>query len=335
MKILITILFALFTLPASAALVPLSDAELGEVNGKGLVKISTSEGWLNNQKFEFIKITNGLTMELNANVRRIRLGFDGVDACSPGTMPTSGPNSAANWNSSENKYGTGHGRCTADIDMEYLSLGSIDRKTGKINTVTMVDPYIELAFKKVGGEKQFVGLRSGMAYQQGLLAGLNTVLSGNVQVKAHPGGIAGTIDMGNKGTRITALHGQAILATRVLSGLTTSPTISLEGTRNFWLSVQSEAVPYPDYSGIRTKDDKHHSIAQKGFWINMADGGNIRDMKEAEGARNAPVLGGALGFLPIKGDFYNQFVNNCLNGRQTLRANTIHEQFAAIHPNCR
>lgn len=323
---------------AYAGLQPMGESEMAEVSGQGVIAIDrfTNADYPEaSANMEFIKITQGLTVDINANIRRIRLGeyerhVDSTVEYGSGcggafepncpTRPVSVPGGDC-----LGGLGDGTGACTADIDMEYMSLGTVDPDNGTFTTMTIVDPYIEFAIDTSNGTREVAGLRLGAAYQDGILAGRNNVLSGNVQVGAYPqGGIAALIserlDVGRNGVRFAALTGTAtalgFINIDVEAPLNSSPKLNVEGIRNFWISVQDQQVTYPDYGG---QGGTTHSTAQPGFWLNLADNVTIRDMVPAGGT-----------------DFGNAFPNNCWNGNQTQSlADDANHPFTRIAPNCR
>ncbi|EDY86201.1 conserved hypothetical protein [gamma proteobacterium HTCC5015] len=304
-----------------AALEPLGESELSEVNGQGVItidKFTDADYPGASADMEFIKITQGLTIDINANIRRIRLGEYG------GNVNRTGADGEEHCIAN---------KCTADIDMEYMSLGTVDPANGTFTTMTIIDPYIEFAVDTSGSEREVAGFRLGARYQDGILSGRNNVLSGNVQVRAFPqGGIANLLallgadelEVGNEGKRFTYLSGAALGLIDLEAPLISSPKLNVDGIRNFWISVQDQEVDYPDYGGL---GGLTHSTAQPGFWLNLADNVTIRDMQPSE------CQGGA--FLIGCTDFGNAFPNNCWNGNQTqtLATDAAHP-FTAIRPNC-
>ncbi|MGM0564907.1 MAG: hypothetical protein ACQES2_11295 [Pseudomonadota bacterium] len=290
----------------AAGLEPLGEKELAGVSGQGVItidKFTNADYPEASGDIEFIKITQGLTIDINANIRRIKLGEYGGNAGNTGCV--------------DNK-------CNADLDLEYVSLGTVNPGDGTFTTVKIVDPYIEFAVDTSGTNREVAGFRLGAAYQDGILAGRNNVLSGNVQVRAFPnGGLAGLLQtlgagelpLGNSGRRFTQLSGSAV-GIPVEAPLTSSPKLNIEGIRNFWVSVQDQTITYPDYGGL---GGNTHSTAQPGFWLNLADNVTIRDMQSAGGT-----------------DFGNAFPLNCWNGLQTQSAAADPDHpFTAIRPNCR
>lgn len=332
---------------AYAGLQPLGDGELADVNGQGVIAIDrfTNADYENaSANMEFIKITQGLTIDINANIRRIRLGEyerridasqeygSGCGGLFQGDCPVRPV--AVPGGDCLGGLGDGTGACTADIDMEYMSLGTVDPDNGTFTTMTIVDPYIEFAVDTSNGTREVAGLRLGAAYQDGILAGRNNVLSGNVQVRAYPqGGVAAIINdelrVGREGPRFTALEGTAtalgFIDIDVEAPLNSSPKLNVEGIRNFWISIQDQQVTYPDYGGL---GGNTHSTAQPGFWLNLADNVTIRDMEPSD--CTDPILG------LICTDFGNSFPQNCWNGSQTqTRGDDAYHPFTQIAPSCR
>lgn len=287
------------------ALVPMGDDELATVDGQAIIQVDQLRQGIDalpqggTAAYDFVKITTGLEVELNANARRITLG---------------------NYDRPSNTQCNNATRCFADIDIEYMSLGTVDPATGQMNTVNMIDPYIEFAFDTVSGQRQLKGLRIGAAYQEGILAGANNVVSGNIEVVAYPGGALGeavpapTLNNNSGQGRSTNVSGTTTLpifgSTTVTNDLLSAPKLNIEGQRNFWLALSDSSITYPNYSCNGPTGCENHATALSGFYLNLADNVTARDLRVTDDSD------GALGVV-FGGDarFYNQFPVNCWNGK--------------------
>jgi len=192
----------------------LSEQELTEVYGQGLVTLSNSS--LNGLDFSTITLNADVT--LNANLRNVVLG---------------GYTSATN-------NGSG-----ADINIPLIQFGTSAGTTAQ-QTVQITNPYIEFVYNNTAGagQSQVVGMRigfEGIAGNVGLL--MNTV-SGSLQIDNGAGGVL--TSSGYRST--TACAGASCIPLSQIGGVVAGNTNG--PSRDLWIAMLSQAVQFPAQPGL-------------------------------------------------------------------------------------
>lgn len=143
----ITILF--YSSLSFAAMMPLTDDELGEAVGQAFLQIDrTSAGALDYTRFTF-----GMDVDVLLNADLIEFG----------------------------RYSRAGESAPSDIRINDFALGTINAD-GTINPFSIRDPFFELAFEEAGGQQNLVGVRIGFGEALGKLSGNVEALTGNLQV---------------------------------------------------------------------------------------------------------------------------------------------------------
>ncbi|WP_166264428.1 hypothetical protein [Marinobacter caseinilyticus] len=223
---------------AHAELTPISDKEMGEVQGQAMIAVDRTIG----TSEQFTRVTLGMDAEIQTNIDSLALG--------------------------ETVNGT-------DLAVDHLSLGHIssnaaqvqlDGQTyavGDIVPFVGADPYFELA--EQNGE--VVGFRFGLNKARGTLSGDIGSFSGNIGLQIDDGsgvGQAATLfDAAGSGTSYQATHIGLVGADCATAGGQCAPLSNLQtldvgvdngdGTvgfaEDFFLSFQKQAVEWTDVDG--------------------------------------------------------------------------------------
>jgi hypothetical protein len=195
---------------ASAAPQELSDQELTQVTGQGLVTLdNTSSGGLN-----FSTITFNANVTLNANLQNIVLG---------------------QYTSTTNNGGG------ADINIPLVQFGS-----GTGTTVQISDPYIQFVYNNAAGagNNQVVGMRIGFEGISGNVGLLMSTISGSLQIAD---GSTGTLTSdGYRST--TACAGATCFPLSQIGGVVAGNASG--PSRDFWISLLSQPVQFPAQAGM-------------------------------------------------------------------------------------
>ena len=216
---------------------PLDDAALSNTWGQALLSLTTTPY----QGMDFTRLTLGADISLSANFNGMRLG-------------------EYTW-SQRNATG-------ADIDIGTLRFGRSDGSAAQ-RTVSITDPYFEFVTSGSGSSQQVVGMRFGFGGISGDVGTTMNVVSGSLLIDA---GTAGSID-----SRNDTLGGKRWDGTTCVSTATCTLALSQigglhagnadGGSRDFFLSVQNQAVNYPSLvAGLAAPD-----AAQAGVWLNWRD----------------------------------------------------------------
>ncbi|WP_375177543.1 hypothetical protein [Marinobacter mobilis] len=222
-----------------AELKPISDEELGQVQGQAMIAIDQLAG-MNQQ---FTRITLGMDVELQTNIDSVVLGEAGL---------------------------------ASDLAVSQLSLGHIARDDtviqldgqtyaiGDIVPFVAENPYFELA--EVNGE--VVGMRVGFGQARGTLSGDIASFSGNLGLQLEDGAgatsRAALYDLSTTATNYQATHiGLADGATDCSAGIQCAALSNLQTldigvdngdgtvgfTEDLFLSFQNQAVDWQDLAG--------------------------------------------------------------------------------------
>jgi len=192
----------------------LSDQELTEVSGQGLVDVTNSS--LNG--LDFSTITFNSDISLNANLRNIVLG--------------------QYTNSANNGSGS-------DINISLMQFGTSAGTTAQ-QTVQINNPYIEFVYNNAGGagNGQVIGMRLGFEGISGNVGLLMNSVSGSLQIDGGAAGIltsnasrANNICAGTTCIPLSQIGG-------VVAGNASGPS------RDFWISMLSQAVQFPGQPGM-------------------------------------------------------------------------------------
>lgn len=196
---------------ALAAPEPLSEQELAEVGGQGLVIFNNSSY----AGLDFSTIAMNADVTLNANFSNIKLG---TYAASPN--------------------GTG-----SDIDIAKLQFGRSDGTTAN-RLVQMSNPYLQFVYDN-SGASQVVGLRVGFEGIAGDLGLQANSISGSMLVK----GTALTGDLSRSGKRWNNVGCSApCLALPNVGGVTAGDGSG--PSRDFWISILRSPVQFPAAPGM-------------------------------------------------------------------------------------
>jgi len=192
----------------------LTDQELTEVSGQGLVNVSNSS--LNGLDFSTITFNSNIT--LNANMRNVVLG------------------------QYTNVANNGGG---ADINIPLIQFGT-SAGTSAQQTVQISNPYIQFVYNNAGGagNSQVIGMRIGFEGISGNIGLLMNTVSGSLQIDGGAAGIlasnayrANNICAGTNCIPLSQVGG-------VLAGNASGPS------RDFWISMLSQSVQFPAQPGM-------------------------------------------------------------------------------------
>ncbi|GAA3574453.1 DUF6160 family protein [Marinobacter xestospongiae] len=228
-------------LEVHAELQPISDREMGQVQGQAMIAVDRTVGA--NQ--QFTRITMGMDSEIQTNLDRMALG---------------------------------EGAAGADLDVEQMALGHISEDAARIqldgNTYAVgdivpfeaIDPYFELA--ESNGE--IVGIRVGLNQARGTVSGNIHQFSGNLGLQLDDGSgnvtAATLFDANTQATGYRASHiGLQDAATDCAAGVQCAPLSNLQTlavgeaqadgsvdyAKDFFLSFQEQAVDWQSLDGSR------------------------------------------------------------------------------------
>jgi hypothetical protein len=205
---------ALCISPTWAAPHVLSDQELSDVSGQGLVTLDNTS--LNGLDFSTITFNSDIT--LNANLRNIVLG--------------------QYTNSSNNGSG-------ADINIPLLQFGTSAGTTAQ-QTVQISNPYIEFVYNNAGGagNSQVVGMRMGFGGISGNVGLFLNTVSGSLQIDGGAAGILTTDAY--RANNICA--GTSCIPLSQIGGVVAGNASG--ASRDFWISMLSQAVQFPAQTGM-------------------------------------------------------------------------------------
>ncbi|RFP08652.1 MULTISPECIES: hypothetical protein [unclassified Duganella] len=226
------------TLTASAQMQPLSEEELSNTRGQGLVALTnTSLGG-----FDFSKVALDADITLSANLRNMRLGEYTYAA----------------------RNGTG-----ADLDIGLLQFGRSDGTEAQ-RLVHISNPYFEFVYKNAadGASREAVGMRFGFEGISGDIGLKINSLSGSMKVS----GLAADGSAVQLDTHTDTLGGKRwdggctapCLSLAQLGGVTAGDAAG--PSRDFWISVLKTGVQFPSAAGVPASDP-----AQAGIWLNWRD----------------------------------------------------------------
>ncbi|MBV6325035.1 hypothetical protein [Duganella violaceipulchra] len=226
------------TLTASAQMQALSEEELSNTRGQGLVALTnTSLGG-----FDFSKVALDADITLSANLRNMRLGEYTVAA----------------------RNGTG-----ADLDIGLLQFGRSDGTEAQ-RLVHISNPYFEFVYKNAadGASREAVGMRFGFEGISGDIGLKINSLSGSMKVSGLAAdGSAVTLDSHTDalgGKRWDGGCSAPCLSLAQLGGVTAGDAAG--PSRDFWISVLKTGVQFPSAAGVPASD-----AAQAGIWLNWRD----------------------------------------------------------------
>ncbi|GAB2879417.1 hypothetical protein GCM10027277_55890 [Pseudoduganella ginsengisoli] len=224
---------------AHAQLRPMSEEDLSQVHGKGLVEMSnTSYGG-----FDFSRAALDADITLSANIRNTRLGEYTV---------------------------TGRNGLGADIDMPLLQFGRSDGADAN-RLVHISNPYIEFVYKSGndGKPREVVGMRIGFDAISGDVGIKLNTLSGSMRVTGTAAD-GSTIAMDTRtdvagfGKRWDgACTGSCLQMSQV--GAVTAGDAS-GPSRDFWISMLKTGVQFAPGANGQAPD-----MAQAGVWLNWRD----------------------------------------------------------------
>jgi hypothetical protein len=223
---------------ASAQMQPMSEDELSNTRGQGLVTLTnTSLGG-----YDFSKVALDADISLSANIRNMRLG--------------------------EYTYSLRNGG-GADLDIPLMQFGRSDGTEAQ-RLVQISNPYFEFVYKNAadGASREAIGLRFGFESISGDIGLQVKTLSGSMRVTGTAAdGSALVLD-----SRTDALGGKR------WDGSCTAPCLTLSqlggvtagdasgGSRDFWVSLLKTGVQFPTAAGLPASDP-----AQAGVWLNWRD----------------------------------------------------------------
>ena len=233
------LLFAGLLPCAQAQMQPLSEEELSNARGQGLISMSNSSLG----GFDFTRISLDADIALSANFRNMRLG--------------------------EYTY-AGRNGSGADIDMPYLQFGRSDG-TDAQRLVQISNPYFEFVYRSAadGASREVIGMRLGFDAISGDVGLKLNTLSGSLKV-------GGTDAAGNP--IVLDSHTDPLGGKR-WDGACTAPCLSLAQlggvtagdasgpSRDFWISVLKTGVQFNAPPGTAQLPD----AAQAGLWLNWRD----------------------------------------------------------------
>jgi hypothetical protein len=224
---------------ASAQMQPLSEDELSNTRGQGLISMSNSSLG----GFDFTKISLDADISLSANFRNMRLG--------------------------EYSYAARNGS-GADIDMPYLQFGRSDG-TDAQRLVHISNPYFEFVYRSAADSaaREVIGMRFGFDAISGDVGLKLNTLSGSLKVSAlAPDGTGILLDSHSDslgGKRWDGACAAPCLPLSQLGGVTAGDASG--PSRDFWVSVLKTGVQFNAPPGTTQLPD----AAQAGIWLNWRD----------------------------------------------------------------
>jgi hypothetical protein len=234
-----TFCFAGLPAPALAQLRPMSEEDMSQVHGKGLVELSnTSYGG-----YEFSRAALDADITLSANLRNTRLGEYTV---------------------------SGRNGLGADIDMPLLQFGRSDGTEAQ-RLVHISNPYIEFVYKNPGdgSPREVIGLRLGFDAISGDVGMKLNTLSGSMRVTgtaADGSAIAmdSRTDVAGGGKRWDGACTAPCLPMSQVGGVTAGDASG--PSRDFWISLLKSGVQFAPGANGQAPD-----MAQAGVWMNWRD----------------------------------------------------------------
>jgi hypothetical protein len=239
LMLLLAALALVQTPQAWAQMQPLSEDELSNTRGQGLLAVSNSSLG----GFDFTKVSLDADITLSANFRNMRLG--------------------------EYTYAARNG-LGADIDMPYLQFGRSDG-TDAQRLVHISNPYFEFVYSNAGdaANREVIGMRLGFDAISGDIGLKLNSLSGSMKVTGSAA----------DGSPILLDSRTDPLGGKRWDGACTAPCLSLAQlggvtagdasgpSRDFWISVLKTGVQFNAPPGSSTLPD----AAQAGIWLNWRD----------------------------------------------------------------
>lgn len=225
---------------ASAQLRPLTEEELSNTRGQGLVALSnTSLGG-----FDFSRVALDADITLSANLRNTRLG--------------------------EYAYAPRNGS-GADIDIPLLQFGRSDGTEAQ-RLVHISNPYFEFVYRNAadGASREAIGMRFGFDAISGDVGLKINTLSGSMRVAGVDANGAAVLldsrtDTLGGGKRWDGACAAPCLSLAQLGGVTAGDASG--PSRDFWVSALKTAVQFPAPPGTTQLPD----TAQAGLWLNWRD----------------------------------------------------------------
>lgn len=231
---------ALFASNAQAQLRVMSDDDLAQTRGQGLIAVSNSRLG----EFDFTRIALDADVTLSANLRHLRLG--------------------------DYRYAAREG-LGADIDMPLLQFGRSDG-TAAQRTVQIANPYFEFIYRATGDAvtpREVIGMRVGFDAISGDVGLRINSLSGSMRVTGSAAdGSALVLDSRTDplgGKRWDGACAAPCLSLAQLGGVRAGDATG--PSRDFWVSLLKTGVQFPAPSGTTQLPD----MAQAGVWLNWRD----------------------------------------------------------------
>lgn len=235
------LLAAALAMPSSwAQLKPLSDEEMSNSRGQGLLAMNNSSLG----GYDFTRVALDADITLSANFRNMRLG--------------------------EYSYAARNGG-GADIDMPYLQFGRSDAGEAQ-RLVHISNPYFEFVYRSAAdnASREVIGMRFGFDAVSGDIGLKLNTLSGSLRVGATaPDGSALLLDSRSDtlggGKRWDGACSAPCLPMAQLGGVRAGDASG--PSRDFWISALKTGVQFQAPSGSTNLPD----MAQAGIWLNWRD----------------------------------------------------------------
>lgn len=231
---------AFFACQAHAQLRAMSDDDLAQTRGQGLIAVSNSRLG----EFDFTRIALDADVTLSANLRNLRLG--------------------------DYRYAAREG-LGADIDMPLLQFGRSDG-TAAQRTVQIANPYFEFVYRATGDAatpREVIGMRVGFDAISGDVGLRINSLSGSMRVTGSAAdGSALVLDSRTDplgGKRWDGACAAPCLSLAQLGGVRAGDATG--PSRDFWVSLLKTGVQFAAPSGTTQLPD----VAQAGVWLNWRD----------------------------------------------------------------
>jgi hypothetical protein len=222
--------------PAWGQLRSMSEGELSETRGQGLIDLTNSSFTnVDNTTLYTTRIGLGADIKLSANFTNLSLGnYARGGAVGTLTAP-------------------------ADIDIPVLQFGRSDAGDAK-RLVSITNPYFEFVYRNIGtaATREVVGMRFGFEGVSGDIGILVKTLSGSVRLEQAPvlGAVPSPLPpIDQTGVRVIIPQIGTITA-----GNDTGPS------RDYWISVLKTPVQFQAPAGVAS-----FPAAQAGFWLNWRD----------------------------------------------------------------
>jgi hypothetical protein len=216
---------------------PLSEEELSNTRGQGLLAVSNSSLG----GFDFTKVSLDADITLSANFRNMRLG--------------------------EYNYAARNG-LGADIDMPYLQFGRSDGTEAQ-RLVQISNPYFEFVYRNSADSatREVIGMRLGFDAISGDVGLKLNTLSGSMKING-PDGSGVVLDSHTDplgGKRWDGACTAPCLSLAQVGGVTAGDASG--PSRDFWISVLKTGVQFSGPPGSSALPD----AAQAGVWLNWRD----------------------------------------------------------------